>query len=117
MVTLIWEGIEPLSVVSPRSHLFSLPLRHPWAKPRTVQLVKRRVTGVQKQPTQGETAPLAGLPLPHQHGGVGHKPAPFAVPRPRPEIKTILGRTLVFRFSFPLVNGLLCRGLPPIRAT
>jgi hypothetical protein len=33
------------------------------------------------------------------------------------EIKTILGRTLVFHFTFPLGKGLLCRGLPPSRAT
>jgi hypothetical protein len=35
---------------------------------------------------------------------------------PCPEIKTILERTLVFHFAFPLGNGLLCRALPPIRA-
>jgi len=33
------------------------------------------------------------------------------------EIKPILGRTLVFRFTFPLLKGLLCRGLTPRRAT
>src|SRR5262245_15289526 len=31
--------------------------------------------------------------------------------------KTILGRTLVFHFTFKLGKGLLCRGLRPIRAT
>jgi hypothetical protein len=36
---------------------------------------------------------------------------------PCPEIKTILGRTLVFHFSFPLGRSPLCRALPPIRAT
>ena len=33
------------------------------------------------------------------------------------EIKTILGRTLVFDFTFPVGRGLLCRGLPPSRAS
>jgi hypothetical protein len=36
---------------------------------------------------------------------------------PCPEIETILGRTLVFHFTFPLLKDLLCRGLPPRRAT
>src|SRR5271166_5409279 len=33
------------------------------------------------------------------------------------EIKTILGRTLIFYFTFPLLGGPFCRGLPPIRAS
>jgi hypothetical protein len=36
---------------------------------------------------------------------------------PCPEIKTILGRTLVFHFTFKLGRGPFCRGLPPIRAS
>src|SRR6516162_5056390 len=31
--------------------------------------------------------------------------------------KDVSGRTLVFRFTFPLLNSPFCRGLPPIRAT
>jgi len=50
----------------------------------------------------------------------GHPCAQKAFPLPLypcPEIKTILGRTLVFHFTFRLCKGLLCRGLPPIRAS
>ena len=36
---------------------------------------------------------------------------------PCPEIKTILGRTLVFHFTFPIFRGPFWRGLPPVRAT
>ena len=42
----------------------------------------------------------------------------FSLPLyPFPEIKTILGRTLVFRFTFPLGRGPFCHGLPSKRAT
>ena len=32
-------------------------------------------------------------------------------------MQPVLGRTLVFHFTFPVGRGPLCRGLPPIRAT
>src|SRR6516165_9490303 len=65
-------------------------------------------------------SPLArdnGVDLPHVSAWVCHVLNPSPATPGYAEIRTILGRTLVFHFAFPLGRGPFCRGLPPSRAT